>query len=614
MRTRDWRRAVMATPIMVVVLIVLAPRPLEAETLEYALVFAYQNNPQLNAQRAGVRATDENVSQALSGYRPKLSVSASGGAEYNDLTSKSTVAGDTISNRQKVTTATYSVGATATQTLYNGNQTANRTRQAEGQVLSAREALRVMEQTVLLGAASAYMEVLRDAAIVEVQRSNVHVLEETLGQTRERYDAREVTRTDVAQARAQLAASRFALQASESTLTSSRANYRRVIGAEPNTLNAATPIDRFAPRTLAAAIEQGLMQNPNVTAAMHGIDVAYLQVKIAEGALFPTVTLQANAQKSFTPQPNVIQPVTDQFSASVIGQITVPIYQGGSEYSLIRQSKESVAQQRLFLDQVRDQTRATVVQSWGQIAAAKIQIEQALAQVDAAEVALNGVREEARVGQRTTLDVLNAQQALVNARISLLIAQHDRIVGSYSLVAAAGGLSPLVLGLNTEIYDPTVHYQQVRDAWIGLRAPDSGHFSPARDAAVQPTNQRAAPSDIINKSGDVIARPQRAADNQDKKPRPLPVTRAALAAPISTSNPAPAGRLPGATTVAAAPQPERPPNPTFNLASKSDAEPPAASASAPTIANSSGSTLGLLSGADRIMPTSSFATPLSAFR
>jgi outer membrane protein len=145
---------------------------------------------------------------------------------------------------------------------------------------------------------------------------------------------------------------------------------------------------------------------------------------------------------------------------------------GGAEYSAIRQSKETLGQQRLNLDVNRDQARATVVQSWGQLDAAKAQIEATTAQVNAAEIALNGVREEARVGQRTTLDVLNAQQELVNARVALVTAQHDRVVASYTLLAAVGGLSMQRLGLNVMIYDPQVHYQQVRDAWIGVRTPD----------------------------------------------------------------------------------------------------------------------------------------------
>src|SRR5215469_6556611 len=161
-----------------------------------------------------------------------------------------------------------------------------------------------------------------------------------------------------------------------------------------------------------------------------------------------------------------------QFGASAIAQLAVPIYQGGAEYSLIRQSKESLAQQRLVLEQTRDQTRANTVTAWGQLEAGKAQVSSSQAQVTASEVALNGVREEAKAGQRTTLDVLNAQQALVNARVALVQAQHDRVVASYSLLAAVGALSMQRLGLDVTIYDPQIHYQQIRDAWVGVRTPD----------------------------------------------------------------------------------------------------------------------------------------------
>jgi outer membrane protein len=456
--------------------------PALAETIQSALVKAYQNNPQLNAQRASVRSIDEGVPQALSGYRPRVSITGTAGEQYTDATAKTVgaipsptgvgPAKQTVTYTGASSTVTpWSYGATAQQTLFNGFQTANRTRSAESQVSSAREGLRILEQTVLLTAATSYMDVLRDTASLEVQRSNVRVLQETLKQTRDRFEVGEVTRTDVAQAEAQLAAGQSAMLAAESTLTTSKANYRQVIGVEPVNLTPGSPVDRFNPRTLPAAIDQGLIENPNVTAAMYGIDVAFLQVKVNEGALYPSLVAQASVIQGSFIQNNA----TPQFwTASAVGTLTVPVFQGGQEYSLIRQSKETLAQQRLNLELVRTQTRQQVVQAWGQNEAAKAQVKAANSQVYSSEVALNGVREEARVGQRTTLDVLNAQQALVNARIALVNAQHDRVVASYSVLAASGRLSPQVMHLPTTIYDPMVHYQQVRDAWIGVRTPD-GH-------------------------------------------------------------------------------------------------------------------------------------------
>ena len=443
-----------------------------ADTLEWALVQAYQNNPSLNAQRASLRATDENVPQALSGYKPKLSLTSNGGYNYSSTLSHSVNQG-VFPNTVAYTNLADNIGsrgiaATATETLYNGFQTANRTRQAESQVMGARETLRVTEQQVLLDASTSYMNLLRDQAILELNRRNVEVLTEQLKQTRDRFNVGEVTRTDVAQAESRLAAGRSALLGAQSNEVTSEANYRRVIGVNPGKLAPGTPVDRFSPPTLGGAISQGQQLSPSVMAAMYGVDIAELSVKISEGSLYPNLGIAATASKNWDPLYNV----NKQTVVSVLGTLTVPIYQGGSEYSAIRQSKETVGQQRLNLDVTRDQVRETVVASWGQLDASKAQIEATTAQVNAAEIALNGVREEARVGQRTTLDVLNAQQELVNARVALVTAQHDRVVASYTLLAAVGALSMQRLGLNVTIYDPQVHYQQVRDAWVGVRTPD----------------------------------------------------------------------------------------------------------------------------------------------
>src|SRR5580658_4760337 len=235
----------------VLLLTCMGPNPVLADTIEAALVRAYQNNPQLNAQRASVRSTDENVPQALSGYRPKVALTASAGYQYTDVLS---TLGGTPSQVVKTeingANPPRSAGVTLSQTLYNGNQTANKTRAAESQVSGSREALRVLEETVLLGAATVYMDYLRDAAIVEVQRSNVRVLEQTLKQTRDRFSVGEVTRTDVAQSAAQLAAGKTQLLAAEATLTTTKANFRRIIGNQPDALAPGSPVDRYLPGTL----------------------------------------------------------------------------------------------------------------------------------------------------------------------------------------------------------------------------------------------------------------------------------------------------------------------------------------------------------------------------
>jgi outer membrane protein len=473
---RAWRSRSIGAAVPVYIALLIAclaalPREAAAETIEAALARAYENNPQLNAQRAIVRQTDEGVPQALSGYRPTIAATATVGREYSDFENVIPPTPSLVPNGASFVdrgmSTPHSVGGTVSQTIFNGEQTANKVRAAESQVSAARETLRVMEQSVLLAAATAYMDMSRDSANLEVQQNNVRVLDRTLTDTRNRFAAGQVTSTDVAQSEAQLAAAQASLHAAESTLMTTRANYRRIIGVEPANLAPASSVDRLAPSTLNAAIAVGTAENPSITAALYGVDVAQLQVKIAEGALWPTLAAQYNVQQQVFPALNIPR----QFTDTVMLNLSVPLYQGGAEYSAIRLDKETLDQQRLDVDQVRDQTRANVVQAWGQLQAAKAQIEAAMRQNDAAERALTGVRNEAMAGQRTTQDVLNAEQALVNARQNLLVAQHDRVVASYSLLSAVGRLSAQELALPVPVYDPMVHYQQVRDSWIGVRTP-----------------------------------------------------------------------------------------------------------------------------------------------
>jgi outer membrane protein len=466
-----------------------ASTPVRAETLEQALVKAYLNNPSLNSQRAAVRATDEGVPQALSGYRPRITVTATGGEQSVSTTSKNTSQLSSTApltctiascpqmgynpayyTTQSGANSPFSVGGTITQTIFNGFQTANRTRQAESQVLAARATLETTAQTVLLNAVTAYMNLLRDTAILDLQRRNVEVLQEQLRQTRDRFNVGEVTRTDVAQSESRLAAGRSQVLTAESNYTASQATYRQIIGDNPRGLSPGTPVDRFSPHSLPSAIRQGTAGHPSVVTAQFNVDSAQLAVKVAEGALLPTVSVQGSYTKNYLAVGSLN--TIESYNASILGTVSVPIYQGGAEYSAIRQAKETLGQRRLDFETTRDSVRQQVVQAWGQLDAAKANIDATQAQVQAAEIALNGVREEARVGQRTTLDVLNAQQELVNARVSLVTAQRDRVVASYTLLSAVGRLSPRVLGLHVPIYDASVHYRQVRDAWVGTRNPD----------------------------------------------------------------------------------------------------------------------------------------------
>ena len=445
-----------------------------ADTMDQALSKAYQNNPQLNSQRAVVRETDEGVPQALSGYRPTVTATATTGHQYtSNLAKGATSTGVPTYTRADAAYTPSTMNLTARQTIFNGYQTANRTRLAETNTSAAREALRVAEQTVLLAAATAYMDLLRDAALLELQRRNVEVLQEQLRQTRDRFIAGEVTRTDTAQAETNLAQGRASVLTAEAQYARSKATYRQVIGVEAGNLQAASPVDRLSPRRLTDAIELGRARHPNVGVAVFGIDAAVLQVKIAEGTLYPNVALTGTVAQAWeTAGATALSSALQQFNAFVLGQITVPLYQGGAEYSLIRQSKETVGQKRIDLETARDAVQANVVTTWAQLEASKAQINATETQVASAAIALDGVREEARVGQRTTFDVLQAIIALVTARTALVTAQHDRVVASYTLLAAVGELNLPKLGVNLPLYDPMIHYQQVRDAWIGVRTPD----------------------------------------------------------------------------------------------------------------------------------------------
>ena len=362
-----------------------------------------------------------------------------------------------------------SAGLTVTENLFNGNRTTNGVRQAESQMLQSREQTRLNEQNVLQNGATAYMNVLRDTAILELNKNNITVLEEQLRQTRDRFNVGEVTRTDVAQAESSLATARSNYFTAQANLQTSIANYRQIIGVEPHRLEAARPIDALLPPDLNTAIGVALSEHPQIQSALHAVDAALLQVQLNEGNLYPQFDVVGNVQQS-NEQQGIIG--NRSFQGSIVGQLSVPLYTGGDTYASIRQAKELLTQARLQADLARDQIRAGLVSNWGQLETAKAVIRSSMAAVKASEIALDGVREEAKVGQRTTLDVLMAQQTLLQSRVNLVSAQRDRVVASYAVLAAAGRLSAANLSLAVIQYDPTIHYDQVKDKWIGLRTPD----------------------------------------------------------------------------------------------------------------------------------------------
>ena len=443
--------------------------PALAQTMEAALGRAYSANPTLNAQRALVRATNENVPQALSGYRPRITASADIGASITES--------DVPFNAQKngaphSTTLSRlnprGAGLQVDQNIFDSGKTRSTVSQAESQVLAARATLRNTEQNVLLDAATSYMNVLRDTAILNLNRNNVEVLEEQLRQTKDRFQVGEVTRTDVAQAEARLSSAQSQAILAESNLKTSIARYRQNVGAEPKQLAPGRPVENLLPKSLPAALNGALQGHPAIIAALHGVDAAELQVKVTEADLGPTVGVRGLVQQRYDNQFFG----DNRTSASAVATLTIPIYEGGQVYSRTRQAKETAGQRRIEVDTSRDTVRAAVVSAWGAHDAAKAQITAAQAQVQAAETALAGVREEAKVGQRTTLDVLNAQQELVSARSTLVTAQRDRVVASYAVLSAIGKLSADTLKLKAERYDARKHYDQVKGLLWGTETPD----------------------------------------------------------------------------------------------------------------------------------------------
>jgi len=451
--------------------------PGRAETMSSALARAYAGNPDMNQQRAGVRATDENLPRATSTWRPAANATGQFGYNYLDLmtsgASSSGVGAGAVSgaggSRFRRGTDPGSLGLTVTQNLFNGNRTLNGVRQAESNIFGARETLRNTEQNTLQNGATVYMNVLRDTAILDLRKNNIIVLQEQLRQTRDRFTVGEVTRTDVAQAESSLASARSDYFTAQAILQTSIANYRQVIGVQPTRLEPARTIERLLPYTLGVAVQLALAEHPEVQAALHAVDAAALQVKLVEGELYPTVNLVGNVQQNY----NLTGiPGERLLNGSIVGQLTVPIYQGGEVYARTRQAKETLGQARLQADLQRDLVRAAVVSSWGQLDTARAVIQSSTAAVKSNEIALDSIRQEAEVGQRTTFDILFQQQQLLNARVVLVTAQRDRVVASYAVMAAIGRLSAANLNLSVTQYDPTVHFDQVKDKWIGLRTPD----------------------------------------------------------------------------------------------------------------------------------------------
>jgi outer membrane protein len=431
--------------------------PAYAETIGGALAKAYGNNSELNSARAGVRVTDENVAIAKSGYRPTIA-----GVSSLDYTSQ---------RGSRLTTGDF--GVQIQQKLFDGFQTTNNVRTAEARVLASNESLRNTEQNILFNAASAFMDVIRDRQIAILRARNLEFLEEQVRAARSRFEVGEGTRTDVAQAEASRSAAVAQLAAARAQALSSAAIYHQVIGEEPGKL-ASPSAARGLPKGIDSAIVIANTEHPAIIATEHLVDAAGFAVKAAEGSLLPQFSASASVARNYrNTVPESFLSSDGTFNSASVGlTLTVPIYQGGRVAAQVRQNKESLGQARIEVDVTRDQVRAAIVSAWTQYDAARQSVDANRELVSAAELALSGVIEERKVGQRTTLDVLDAQADVITAQVNLVSSERDVVVASYAILSAIGHLSAGRLGLAVTEYHPEEHYNAVKDKWFGLRTPD----------------------------------------------------------------------------------------------------------------------------------------------
>lgn len=424
-----------------------------AESLNGALAKAYQHNASINAARAGTRVTNEGVAIAKSGYRPQIV--AGGGLSYNSGT--------------RITVGSF--GVEVRQALFDGFQTLNNVRAAEARVRASHSALRNTEQDLLFNAAAIYVDVIRDRQVAVFRERNLEFLNEQVRAASSRFEVGEGTRTDVAQAEASRSAAVAQLSAARAQVRASEAQYRQIVGDEPGRLDAPGPASGLLPPALEPAVAIGLSEHPAIKAGLHLVDAAAFQVKSAEGAMLPQVNATAGLDYVYRDLPGVGGSDSSD-SASIGLNLTVPIYQGGRASATVRQSKETLGQARIEVDVTRDQVRQAVTAAWAHYVAAQQMVAASRELVSAAQLALDGVVEERNVGQRTTLDVLNAQADVIDARINLASAQRDVVAASYAILSATGGLTPERLNLQVATYRPQEHYDAIKDKWIGVTTPD----------------------------------------------------------------------------------------------------------------------------------------------
>ena len=428
----------------------------QAKTLNEVLDYTYENSWSINAERAGQRATDEGVAIAKSGFRPQVAGTASAGRSYNKNKYDYTpVKSEMYKNPNEV-------AVQVKQPVFSGFSTVQAVNAARSQVRAGRQNLARTEQNVLLDAVAAYMDVVRDTAVLKLHVSNENVLKEHLKSYRKRYKVGDLTRTDVAQSEARSEGATAARIAAEGNLKVSQANFFSVVGLSPEGLEDASEFKHSLPPTLDDAIEYAMEHNPAIKAAKYAKDAASYAVKSKKGELLPQVDMTAAAGRQHE------QLTVDRGDYwQVKANLTMPIYSAGADYASIRQARQNENKSKILWDKTVQDVRANVISAWEYYTASQAQLASIESQIKASKMALDGVIREAKVGSRTVLDVLDAEQEHLNNQVSMVRTHRDAIVAGYALLAAIGRLNPTDLGLSVAPYDATAYYEDVKNKWLG---------------------------------------------------------------------------------------------------------------------------------------------------
>lgn len=431
----------------------------QAQSLDESLAQTYRTNPELKAARRQLGAVNEAVPQALSGWRPEVTVSGDAGRQR--LEQQSAFFTDTVK------TTPFSAQAEIRQPLYRGGRTQAETEGAVSEVGAQRERLIATQQDVLLRAVTAYMDVWRDQAIVRLNENNVQVLRRQLQATEDRFEVGEVTRTDVSQAESRLSGAIADRVGAEGDLEASRATYTEVIGTPPGNIEQPESPGNL-PESRKAAVDIARRDNPEVKAARFAEVAARKDVRAVQGELLPEAELVGRIAR----RENGTSSESSTENLDLIAQLTIPIYQRGAVFSRVREAKQVASQRRLDVVTAQRNADQQAVSAWEDLVAARARITSFEDQVRAADIALDGVREESRVGARTVLDVLDAEQELLNAQVNLVRAQRDRIVAAYAVLAATGRLTAKARDLPVEIFDMDRGFRDVRNKLWGGDLPE----------------------------------------------------------------------------------------------------------------------------------------------